>query len=112
MNIVGCVLLLYPVTLPPAAPCRYASLYFCSALEDPDNELLALEVMHRYVELLDKYFGNVRARRSGCREEGEGGGLKPGHSHDMSFLFTADCRLVQEPGRGPIGNRFMDVFLS
>ncbi|XP_023700019.1 AP-1 complex subunit sigma-3a [Paramormyrops kingsleyae] len=38
---------------------RYASLYFCSALEDPDNELLALEVMHRYVELLDKYFGNV-----------------------------------------------------
>ncbi|XP_029931034.1 AP-1 complex subunit sigma-3b isoform X1 [Myripristis murdjan] len=38
---------------------RYASLYFCLALEDQDNELLALEILHRYVELLDKYFGNV-----------------------------------------------------
>ena len=24
-----------------------------------DNELITLEVIHRYVELLDKYFGNV-----------------------------------------------------
>ncbi|XP_038548848.1 AP-1 complex subunit sigma-3a [Micropterus salmoides] len=38
---------------------RYASLYFCAGLEDRDNELLSLEVLHRYVELLDKYFGNV-----------------------------------------------------
>uniref|UniRef100_A0A7N8XHZ1 WD repeat and FYVE domain containing 1 n=2 Tax=Mastacembelus armatus TaxID=205130 RepID=A0A7N8XHZ1_9TELE len=38
---------------------RYASLYFCAGLESQDNELLALEVVHRYVELLDKYFGNV-----------------------------------------------------
>ncbi|XP_028320505.1 AP-1 complex subunit sigma-3a isoform X2 [Gouania willdenowi] len=38
---------------------RYASLYFCAGLENQDNELLALEVLHRYVELLDKYFGNV-----------------------------------------------------
>ncbi|XP_054650604.1 AP-1 complex subunit sigma-3a [Dunckerocampus dactyliophorus] len=38
---------------------RYASLYFCAGLEDQDNELLSLEVLHRYVELLDKYFGNV-----------------------------------------------------
>uniref|UniRef100_A0A3B3ZF75 AP complex subunit sigma n=1 Tax=Periophthalmus magnuspinnatus TaxID=409849 RepID=A0A3B3ZF75_9GOBI len=38
---------------------RYASLYFCTGLEDQDNELLTLEVLHRYVELLDKYFGNV-----------------------------------------------------
>ena len=38
---------------------RYASLYFCLAIEDQENELLALEVIHRYVELLDKYFGNV-----------------------------------------------------
>uniref|UniRef100_A0A672QMW7 AP-1 complex subunit sigma-3-like n=2 Tax=Sinocyclocheilus grahami TaxID=75366 RepID=A0A672QMW7_SINGR len=38
---------------------RYASLYFCCALESQDNELLALEILHRYVELLDKYFGNV-----------------------------------------------------
>lgn len=38
---------------------RYASLYFCTGLDDRDNELLSLEVLHRYVELLDKYFGNV-----------------------------------------------------
>nr|XP_046246129.1 AP-1 complex subunit sigma-3a isoform X2 [Scatophagus argus] len=38
---------------------RYASLYFCAGLEAQDNELLSLEVLHRYVELLDKYFGNV-----------------------------------------------------
>ncbi|XP_053565933.1 AP-1 complex subunit sigma-3 [Bombina bombina] len=38
---------------------RYASLYFCFAIEDQDNELLTLEIAHRFVELLDKYFGNV-----------------------------------------------------
>uniref|UniRef100_A0A3Q4ATD1 AP complex subunit sigma n=1 Tax=Mola mola TaxID=94237 RepID=A0A3Q4ATD1_MOLML len=38
---------------------RYASLYFCTGLDNQDNELLCLEVLHRYVELLDKYFGNV-----------------------------------------------------
>lgn len=39
---------------------RYASLYFCCAVEQNDNELLTLEIIHRYVELLDKYFGSVR----------------------------------------------------
>ncbi|VDN10276.1 unnamed protein product [Dibothriocephalus latus] len=38
---------------------RYASLYFLCAIEPEDNELLTLEVIHRYVEILDKYFGNV-----------------------------------------------------
>uniref|UniRef100_A0A4W5PE99 AP complex subunit sigma n=1 Tax=Hucho hucho TaxID=62062 RepID=A0A4W5PE99_9TELE len=38
---------------------RYASLYFCCGLGDQDNELLTLEVLQRYVELLDQYFGNV-----------------------------------------------------
>lgn len=38
---------------------RYASLYFCCAIEPEDNELLTLEIIHRYVELLDKYFGSV-----------------------------------------------------
>ncbi|CAF4148186.1 unnamed protein product, partial [Adineta steineri] len=37
----------------------YASLYFCCAIEQDDNELLTLETIHRYVELLDKYFGSV-----------------------------------------------------
>ncbi|GMM53355.1 Aps1 protein [Starmerella bacillaris] len=38
---------------------RYASLYFVAGIEAEDNELLALEVIHRYVEQMDKYFGNV-----------------------------------------------------
>nr|CAG27845.1 AdaPTin-1 protein [Suberites domuncula] len=38
---------------------RYASLYFCCAIEPEDNELIVLEILHRYVELLDKYFGSV-----------------------------------------------------
>ena len=29
------------------------------ALQAGDNELIALEIIHRYVELLDKYFGSV-----------------------------------------------------
>uniref|UniRef100_A0A8C1QX96 Adaptor related protein complex 1 subunit sigma 3a n=1 Tax=Cyprinus carpio TaxID=7962 RepID=A0A8C1QX96_CYPCA len=40
---------------------RYASLYFCCGLEQGDNELITLELLHRYVELLDQYFGNVRS---------------------------------------------------
>ena len=43
---------------------RYASLYFCCCVEHEDNELLTLEIIHRYVELLDKYFGNVSSKLS------------------------------------------------
>lgn len=38
---------------------RYASLFFISCAEQDDNELLVLEIMHHYVEILDRYFGNV-----------------------------------------------------
>ncbi|KJE90163.1 clathrin coat assembly protein ap19 [Capsaspora owczarzaki ATCC 30864] len=38
---------------------RYASLFFACAIDPNDNELIALEIIHRYVELLDKYFGSV-----------------------------------------------------
>lgn len=38
---------------------RYASLYFCCAIEQSDNELMCLEIIHRYVELLDRYFSSV-----------------------------------------------------
>uniref|UniRef100_A0A6G1SPG0 AP complex subunit sigma n=1 Tax=Aceria tosichella TaxID=561515 RepID=A0A6G1SPG0_9ACAR len=38
---------------------RYASLYFLAAIESDDNQLLTLEIIHRYVEVLDKYFGSV-----------------------------------------------------
>ncbi|OON18924.1 clathrin adaptor complex small chain [Opisthorchis viverrini] len=38
---------------------RYASLYFACAIDTTDNELITLEIIHRYVEILDKYFGNA-----------------------------------------------------
>ena len=38
---------------------RYASLFFVSGISQGDNELVTLEVIHRYVEVLDRYFGNV-----------------------------------------------------
>lgn len=40
--------------------CRYASLYFCMCVDAEDNELETLEVIHHYVEILDRYFTNVR----------------------------------------------------
>ena len=39
---------------------RYASLYFiCGITIGQDNELLTLELIHRYVETMDTYFENV-----------------------------------------------------
>lgn len=38
---------------------RYASLYFVTIVDKEDNELLMLETVHHFVEVLDKYFGNV-----------------------------------------------------
>lgn len=39
---------------------RYASLFFVCGIGQMDNELITLEIVHRYVEVLDRYFGNVR----------------------------------------------------
>ncbi|KAK9033904.1 hypothetical protein V6N11_050085 [Hibiscus sabdariffa] len=38
---------------------RYASLYFCMCIDQDDNELEILEIIHHYVEVLDRYFGSV-----------------------------------------------------
>jgi AP-1 complex subunit sigma 1/2 len=38
---------------------RYASLYFIMCIDKTDNELIAMEIVHHYVETLDRYFGNV-----------------------------------------------------
>lgn len=38
---------------------RYASLFFIAGIEQDDNELITLEIIHRYVEQMDKYYGNV-----------------------------------------------------
>eukprot|EP00611_Tribonema_gayanum_P016503 TRINITY_DN2872_c0_g1_i1.p1 TRINITY_DN2872_c0_g1~~TRINITY_DN2872_c0_g1_i1.p1 ORF type:complete len:154 (-),score=49.23 TRINITY_DN2872_c0_g1_i1:93-554(-) len=38
---------------------RYASLFFVACVDRDDNELITLEQIHLYVEVLDRYFGNV-----------------------------------------------------
>merc|ERR1712195_104257 len=38
---------------------RYASLFFIVGCNTKDNELLMLEIIHHFVEILDRYFGNV-----------------------------------------------------
>ncbi|KAF2153942.1 hypothetical protein K461DRAFT_292635 [Myriangium duriaei CBS 260.36] len=38
---------------------RYASLFFIVGCDSEDNELITLEIVHRYVEQMDKYYGNV-----------------------------------------------------
>jgi AP-1 complex subunit sigma 1/2 len=38
---------------------RYASLFFVMGIGKDDNELMSLEMIHQYVEVLDRYFGNV-----------------------------------------------------
>jgi len=38
---------------------RYAGLFFTIGIDVNDNELLYLETIHLFVELLDQYFSNV-----------------------------------------------------
>jgi AP-2 complex subunit sigma-1 len=38
---------------------RYAGLYFVFGADSSDNELLLMETIHLFVELLDQYFSNV-----------------------------------------------------
>ena len=45
-----CFLIILFLNLPLLFP-RYASLFFCVAIESGDNELLALEVIHHFVEV-------------------------------------------------------------
>jgi AP-1 complex subunit sigma 1/2 len=39
---------------------RYASLYFIVVVDKSDNELITMEIIHHFVEVLDRFFGNVR----------------------------------------------------
>lgn len=38
---------------------RYAGLFFTLCIDQDDNELIALEIIHLFVQLLDQYFSNV-----------------------------------------------------
>jgi hypothetical protein len=58
---------------------RYASLFFIAGCASTDNELITLEIVHRYVEQMDKYYGNV------CEVGRDSRGLKD----LVLMLFTA-----------------------
>lgn len=38
---------------------RYASLFFITSINNEDNELITLELIQKYVEIMDKAYGNV-----------------------------------------------------
>lgn len=38
---------------------KYASLLFVAGIDPSDNELIVLEIIHLFVQALDRYFGNV-----------------------------------------------------
>lgn len=57
--------------------CRYASLYFCMCIDEDDNELEVLEIIHHFVEILDRYFGSVRPELKLC-----------------SFVITFPCNII------------------
>ena len=38
---------------------KYAGLFFIFGMDVSDNELLAMETIHLFVELMDQYFSNV-----------------------------------------------------
>ena len=46
---------------------RYAGLYFMVGVDATDNELLMMETLHLFVEVLDENFSNVCEVRAVCR---------------------------------------------
>ncbi len=42
---------------------RYANLFFSLLVDPGDNELVYLEIIQRYVEVLDQYFGSVSSQK-------------------------------------------------
>ncbi|KAH3672055.1 hypothetical protein WICMUC_004456 [Wickerhamomyces mucosus] len=38
---------------------RYASLFFICGINNDENELETLEIIHRFVEIIDKWFKNI-----------------------------------------------------
>ncbi|PWW80777.1 hypothetical protein C7212DRAFT_355813 [Tuber magnatum] len=54
---------------------RYASLSFVAGIDSSDDELITLEIVHRYVEQMDKCYGNFLISGE-MQESGKKGRLK------------------------------------
>lgn len=52
-------MIFFHATLLDGSRNRYASLFFVACIDQDDNELITLEKIHLFVEVLDRYFGNV-----------------------------------------------------
>lgn len=89
---------------------RYASLFFVALVSSTDNELAVLEIIHHFVEVLDKYFGNV------CEldiifnfhkayyildELLIGGELQESSKREILKVCAAQDDLMEEEGNGP-----------
>ena len=104
---------------------RYASLFFICAISPGDNELITLETIHRYVEVLDRYFGNVstslvlctagrrtrrkhgRRARKEARRDVEGCGRAGGRSCDTGkrTWTSLAAGLIDADGENARGDR-------
>ena len=71
---------------------RYASLFFVCGISAGDNELATLEIVHRYVEVLDRYFGNVSPLPSRQRKS---------NPQPLSSLAGVRIRLVGSAAQSP-----------
>ena len=56
------------------------------AIEKDDNELLTLEIIHRYVELLDKYFGSVSKTTHKFQQSDCNGSLQSARQQGMQAI--------------------------
>ncbi|KAF2982964.1 hypothetical protein EK904_013570, partial [Melospiza melodia maxima] len=87
----------------PVSP-RYASLYFCCAIEGQDNELITLELIHRYVELLDKYFGSVSGDTMGTPRGHLGDTMGTPRGHQKHLRNIRDMPGSSGTPRGHLGD--------
>ena len=75
---------------------RYASLYFCAGVDSTDNELYTLEVIHHFVEILDRCASHVVCALSHEAEE-------PSLAASLQLLgvLRQDPRVVHTAGIPP-----------
>lgn len=59
-------------------------------IDNDDNELMTLEIIHHYVEVLDRYFGNVSEPLHPCVDGGmcTGSFMRDTHPHTNKHAHT------------------------
>jgi hypothetical protein len=80
---------------------RYAGLFFSFCVDVTDNELSYLEAIHLFVEMLDRFFGNVceldlvfnfhKVRRRQAMHRGQRQSRRALHGQRDTVRFTHGC---------------------